>query len=342
MVDSIREALTAAIDKAEKEAPPVTVAAADDEVADPGTEASKVSEAAAPLESEVSESVPVTTGSTPVKETSAPVVAAPNAPASWTNEERAAWGAVSPAAQKAILRREGEMQRAFQTSSASRKRVEQFDALAEPYKPLLNRYGVTLEQALPPLLATRAALEVGTPDQKAELVANICADYGIPLELLDTALAARFQNGVPQQHQIPVQPDLSNNPALAPLFAIAAQIKERQQASAIEAVAEVQTLPHYEEVRFTMADLLEKAKEHGKSLDLKTAHRLASELHGFGTQTAQQAATTVSEAAAILARSRNAASSVSGAPVATAPRKPGEGTIRDEIESLYDSSSKRR
>jgi hypothetical protein len=342
MADSIREALTTAFEKAapteeEVDEKPISNAGADDA---PITSEEVTAEVPAPSAAEkagdeVADPKAAAAAGTPPPAPQTPAV--PPAPASWTTEERTAWATVPEGARKAILRREGEMQRALQSSASARKQIEQLNELAEPYKPLMDRYGVTVLQALPPLLATRAALEVGTPEQKATLVANICAEYGVPLEALDSALSARFANGIPQPVQPPVIPDLSNHPALAPLFAVASQLKERQQAAAEEAVSVVQSLPYYEEVRFTMADLLDKAKERGKTLDLTKSYELACQIHGYEVAAPKPGTPSVSEAAAILARSRKAASSVSGAPVPAAARKPGEGSVRDEIEALMAS-----
>jgi hypothetical protein len=77
------------------------------------------------------------------------------------------------------------------------------------------------------LLATRAALEVGTPTQKAQLVANLIHQFGVDIASLDNFLA----NGpAAQPQQAPaVQPqnyfDPTQHPALQPLFSLAEQFK---------------------------------------------------------------------------------------------------------------------
>jgi hypothetical protein len=231
------------------------------------------------------------------------------------------------------MRREAEMNRSLRVSADSRRRVEAIDRSVEPYKPLLARYGVGIEQVLPPLLATRAALEVGTPEQKAALVANLCGDFGLDLELLDTALASRYQNGqAPQRVQAPQLPDLSQNPQLAPVFALVEQFKQVQMEKAQQVIQTVSNDPHYDEVRFTMADLIEIAKRNGKTMDLPTALELAKRAHGFAVA---PPAPSVSDAARTLAAARNAAVSVSGAPKPTPARKPGEGSLRDELNANF-------
>lgn len=335
MADSIREALTAAFDQAEK---------TDTESSGPAEDSTETTDA--PPSTETVDAAPSTEtppegasggetisdkgGSAPP---AAPAAPEQPAPASWSNEEREAWAAVPPKARAAIQRREQEMNRALRAAAPNRQRLEAIDKSVEPYKPLLERYGVSLEQVLPPLLATRAALEVGTPEQKATLVANLCGDFGIDLELLDSALAGRYQGGQPQvRMQAPQLPDLSQNPQLAPVFALVEQFKAAQTERAQQALQAVSSDPHYEEVRFTMADLIEIAKRNGKTMDLTTALELAKRAHGFAVA---PPAPSVSDAARTLAAARNAAASVSGAPKPTPPRKPGEGSLRDELEANF-------
>lgn len=344
MADSIREALTAAVDKAEKdstdalkdtpsiggneggEADAIGGGSSDDTISNAGTDDSGAGDVPASDE-----------GTAPI----APATPAEvlNAPASWTKEERAAWAGVPPAAQKAAIRREAEMQRAFQSSASARKRVEAIDRVTEQYRPLLDSYGTTLEAVLPPLLATRAALEVGTDQQKAQLVANICADFGVPIEALDDALAVVMQ-GAPRQRIAPPQKiDYKSIPELGPVFALAATIEQHNQTRAAAALQPLTTLPHYEAVRVTMADLIERARSEGRSIEVQRAYDLACGMHGLDVvPTAPAGGTSVSEAAAILARSRKAASSVSGAPQPTPARKPGEGSVADEVAAQFASA----
>lgn len=338
MADSIRDALTAAYDKAESDSAAAdTSAPAPDNTApvDSGPEPDNGSDEGAVPSSPPSDqggSTPPASqgGATPPAAPAAPDVPAP---VSWSNEERAAWAQVPKSARDAILRREGEMNRALQASAAARRRSDVMDQMAQPYKPLLDSYGIQVEDVIPNLLATRAALEIGTPQQKAQLVANLCADFGIEIGILDDALSARYAGGQPAPRYSggpPQMQDLSTNPQLAPLFAMAAQYEEARQTRARAAIATVQNDPHYQAVRHTMADMIEAAHHRGQKLDLGVALALAKQAHGIAVPAA---APSVSEAARTLAAARNAASSVSGGPKPTAPRKPGEGSLRDELEA---------
>lgn len=341
MADSIREALTAAIDEAEKpteqkteiaalapESPGADEANVDAAEADAGEGAGNSAEAA--------EAPPHKEGDAPVAPAApAAPVAEVNAPASWSAAEKAEWATVPKSARDAIVRREGEMNRALQASATARRRVEAFDQIAHPYKPLLDSYGVGLEQVIPSLLATRAALEIGTPQQKAQLVANLCADFDLDIDSLDDALSARYRGGKPAPRYgggPPQMADLRNHPQLSGLFQLADAVTQQRQAQAAEAVSAIQSLPHYAEVRLTVADFVDKAKAAGKPIDLPRFYGLACQLHGLEAPAAS-GPVSASEAASILARSRKAAASVGGAPKPAPPRKPGEGTLREELEA---------
>lgn len=339
MSDSIQEALTKAFSEAEKDpkdaletpaaigtdepgdAEPIG-GGGDEPITDSGTDAADADTSAAGADPATpSAPAPVATPETPV-------------PASWSKEEREAWSTVPEQARKAIARREGEMQRAFQTNAVAKRRLADIDRSVEQYRPLLDRYNVSLEQVLPPLLATRAALEVGTDAQKATLVANMCGDFGISVDALIEAWNTRFGEGAPPPQRIqPPAPAAPMDPRLANLLD---QIDAGKSERAAAALAPITALPNYDAVRFTMADLIEKARDVGQQLPLDKAHTLACQLHGFEVA-ASAPAVTASQAASILARSRNAASSVSGAPQPTPPRKPGEGSVADEVSALMNA-----
>jgi hypothetical protein len=337
MADSIREALTAAYATAEKEpdtAPvvdttpePVVESVQDSAVSTESVQTEKVDSPANAGAESASDS-----GSTTPAPAAAPAPAPEpeeKVPSSWSPAERAAWGSIPTEARKAVIRREQEIQRVLSVSSSARQAVETYDRVFEPFKPLLEKHGVTPAQAIGPLLATRAALELGSPQQKAELVANLIADFAVDHEELAAAITQRASAG-PVRQAPPPRVDYRAVPELAPLFQLAEMAQQRQQAAAQEAVARVAAQPHFEEVRHTMADVLDQMKARGKEPDLDRAYTIACQIHGHELPAPKPS---VSEAAATLARARNAASSVSGGPKPSAPKTPD--SIRDHLEAAF-------
>jgi hypothetical protein len=344
VADSIREALTQAFeaDPSVNETPaaaPVTETPAPvtptESIADPAaaviggkpeTPAKPAAPAAKPA------AVAPKPGAT---EQAPPVVGAPTtAPASWKMGEKKFWDQLPAEAKAAVQRRELETQRALSTSADARRHQETFQKVMHPYQPMLDAYGVKNPiDALVPLMQTRAALEVGTPDQKAQLIANLVHQFKIDITKLDGYLVSGPQAQLPIQQQQQPSFDPRSIPELAPLFQIAEQYKSAQAAKVDSAIEEVSSLPNFEDLREDMADILDLAASKGRSLTIKQAYDQAALMAGLSPSpvTAQP---NVSEAAAIMARSRRAASSVAGAP------KGGTGTpsttLRGAIEAAME------
>lgn len=339
MADSIRAALTSAF--ADKEEVPEKVEAptpvvAEVSIADPAAPVIG-DQPEAPAAKPAATSAPAT-GKPSADAAAAPAVAAATAPiaapASWKATEKASWDKVPPEARAAIMRREQETQRVLSTSAEARKHSESFKAAMAPYQPLFDAYGVKEPiQALIPLMQTRAALEVGTPDQKAQLISNLVYQFGIDIPKLDGYLV----KGPGQQAPIAApqqQFDPKSIPELAPLFQIAEQFKSAQSAKVDEAIAKVQALPYFEDLREEAADILDLAASKGRQMTVEEAFDHAARMAGITPAPAAPSAQNVSEAAAMLARSRKAASSVAGAPRSAPGTKPT--SLRDTIVAAME------
>jgi hypothetical protein len=100
-------------------------------------------------------------------------------------------------------------------------------------------------------------------------------------------------------------------------------------------VSEVSSLEHFDTVREDMADVLERAYKAGRVMTMQEAYSRAVAMNPDIEPVARQpTAVTTSEAAAILAKSRRAASSVSGAPKVSPSGKPT--TLREQISAAMD------
>lgn len=334
MADSIREALTSAFAADEKEEVSTPVASA--EVPEVVPEVSVADPAAPVIGSEAPPAPkPAETGKpssgTTATPSAAPAAPAPiAAPASWKAAEKAFWDKIPPEARAAVMRREQETQRVLSHSAEARKHQQSFQQAMTPYQPLFDAYGVKNPiDALIPLMQTRAALEVGNPDQKAQLVANLVHQFGIDIQKLDGFLV----KGPQAQAPAPQALDPRSIPELQPLFQIAEQFKQQQSAKVDAAIAEVKSLPHFDELREDMADVLDKASSRGKTLTLKQAYDVAAGALGL-TPAPVAAATNASEAGRLLAQSRRAASSVAGAPKGASGAKPA--SLRETLEAQFN------
>lgn len=337
--ETTRDALTAAYDKHT----PETVV--EETVADtPATQAAPESapEASEALStSQDAASPPDASAST---QTLTPQAAAPSAvvapagppakpPRSWSPEAKAEFANLKPAVQADILKREREISQGLEKTAPARQHYEKFSEVVKPFEPLMQAYGVEPLDAMKVLLSTRAGLEIGTPEQKAAIVANICHDFGIDVTLLDNLLVQRG----PVQPFRPAAP-----PPRAPLDPrLEELINTVQQAKVAKAeaeIAKVEALPHFEELREDMADIVERFHANGKPISVEAAYKRALAMNPDLEPT--QAAPTISksQAAAILA-SRNAASSVSGAPRTGATPAPNDR--RSQIAAAFESARTR-
>ena len=330
-----RDALSAAFDKHAAEAP-VDVAAPD-----PAPEAPQESapvEAEAPATTSDEASPPASTASTQkpavqaeVPATSTPPAAAAKPPRSWSPEAKTAFASLPEAVKQDVLRREKEISQGLERAAPAREHFERFSEVVKPFEPLLAAYNADPIDAVKTLMSTRAALEIGTPEQKAQIVAGIIHDFGLDVTLLDDLLV---QRGAVQ----PFRP--ASPPRPAPVDPRIEELLNTLQATKVakaEAeVAKVEALPHFDDLREDMADIVERFAAVGKPITVEQAYKRALAMNP-DLEPASAAAPTISksQAAAILA-SRNAASSVSGAPRTGATPAPTDR--RSQIAAAFEAA----
>ena len=186
---------------------------------------------------------------------------------------------------------------------------------------------------------------MGTPAEKAQLVAGIVKQYGIDIEMLDSALAGQAPRVDPQQAAI----EQVLQQKLAPVQQMLTQFQQaqlaQQQAAAQSAqneVAEFLSKAEFaEDVREDMADLMEAASRRGQNLSLVDAYKKAclmnDNVRAVIAQRAQaQGAQQGTQAAQ---RARSAAVQVSGAaPVGALRQDPTD--VRSAIEAAIAASSR--
>jgi hypothetical protein len=120
----------------------------------------------------------------------APVLKAPQ---SWKAELREKWGTLPPDLQTEVLRREREIQTALQESAEKTKGAGEWTEVVRPYEAQIRQLGVQPAQYVGDLLKTAHALTYSHPAQKADVLAGIIMQFGVPPADLDQALVARMQ-----------------------------------------------------------------------------------------------------------------------------------------------------
>lgn len=277
--NDLMEDLEAAFDQHDEEATPVeeteTLETASEEVNDDAvvddTPTESTEEATeAPIEAAAEEE------KAPEVEEKAPKI--DKAPASWSPKAREAWGKVPEAARAQVAKREAEVNQVLQNSSQARKAMGQFNETLAPYKDGLMAAGhADPFSAINNILGNERTLRAGNAQEKAVKVAQLCKQYGVDINMLDSALAGE---DIPQQAQ--QQPML--DPRVDQMLAQQAQqqqyVQQQRQQQANGAVAEFsQSAEFLPDVRLDMADMMDAAAKRGQAMDMEKAYNLACAAH---------------------------------------------------------------
>lgn len=267
------------------------------------------------------------------------------APQSWTPAEREHWAKMPLEAQRAVARRELEVQQVLSRSADSRKFQDHFVRTVQPFAHLIRAQNSSPLQAVHNLMTTAAGLTTGTQPQKAQIVAEIIQNYGVDIQTLDDVLSKR-----------PVQQQTAPN-ALPPQFAEALRpihqfMSQTEQARAqhiqqINAQAE-QTVSQYadkldffEDLREEMADFMEVAASRGKVMSIEQAHAMAvnanPEIKRILDQRAR--AVRINQDPNKIKRSRRAGSSVVGAPNGSGDKSVKPTSRRQALLEAWDDAT---
>lgn len=278
------------------------------------------------------------------------------APASWTPSAREKWATVPPEIQGEIHRREHEAQRVLQESAGLREFARTFQDIVRPYEMFIRSENSDPLRAVQSLMNTAGQLRVGTPATKVGIVANIIRQHNVDLAALDSVLAGMY--GVTQGQ--PLQ-QAAQDPRVDQLIQWqqqqafqaqqAAQAREAWESNAMQqGLAAFAADPKHEffnDVRETMADLVDAASRRGQTVDLENIYARACQLdpevskiltqrgpaqpglNGRGAPGPSQA----------VLRARRAAVSVKGDPSPAGSSVPKNDSIRAAIEAAIDAHS---
>ena len=204
----------------------------------------------------------------------APVSQAKKPPQSWKQELKDHFNTLPPEIQDEILRRETDYSKGIQKYAEDAKYAQTFRPVVEQWMPYLSQVGATPEQAFHALMQAEYSLRTGSPTQKQQALYKLAQDYGIPLGeqpphqegQLDPNLQHAL-NRVQQLEQYIQKSEYQKQQE------IAAQQQQEQVAlmQQVESFASSPDVPHFEQVRADMAQLLQA----GYATDLKDAYEKA-------------------------------------------------------------------
>lgn len=281
----------------------------------------------------------------------------PQRPSTWKKDHWESFdklAAENPALAEYINQRESEYAKGVSTYKAEADRAREVMGAIDPFMPELQQHGINPGRWISDLGTAHKMLTLGTPQQKIQMFQKLAQDYRVPLQ----ALMPQPQvdaNGQP----LPAAPVDQFMPLLNPLYEqvnqLQGQLRSYQTHQEQQKQAQLQTQiqrfaegkPHFEQVRETMAGLLQS----GLAQDLDAAYAAAIRMpqhddifQAMQQQQREEADRKAQEARqATTARARQqTVSSRSGAP--TAPRSNGSGKtgLRDALSEAFDAHANGR
>jgi hypothetical protein len=277
-------------------------------------------------------------------------------PVSWKGEAKKVWTDLPVHVRQEVMRREMQTERILRDSSLDRRKVQEITQVLTPHMDRIaaNYQGNPL-MAINNLLETERVLNVGTPMNKAQMVADIIKQFNIDIGTLDSLLA-----GSPVSEQVRQQSDVEKllDQRLAPVMSYFQQQQaERQRIIQESEQRVVQTVeqmavdhvnyPYFSEVREDMADIIEMGAKRNIDVSLQEAYNRAVRMNGHtaqavetrqSTQAATQAALQAHQEAQ---KAKGAAVSVSGSPSTTSGPTVDPSNLRSLISSQLDGRSDR-
>ena len=228
-------------------------------------------------------------------------------------EAREVWNDVPDAVKADIARRERDYEAGIEKHRVATQRVSAMDRSLQPYQQYLQMNGGAGE-ALQGLLQTGSSLQMGSPTQKAQVVANLIKQFGVDIKSLDSMLVGEAPTAESQQQN---QMEQMLNQRLGPMQQQLEGYQQREQQQQQQAQGQVaQEVSNfgannefYNDVRADMADLLDMASNRQREMSMQEAYNLACANHPqiskiMSGRSSQQSVN----------QKRNAASSISGSP----------------------------
>jgi hypothetical protein len=266
---------------------------------------------------------PGAAATTSPKGAAAPVVQGPaqlpsdKAPANWKPVAREQWAAMPTEARQEWTRREKEMAAYVARTEEDRKVVGRVRESLAPYEGVARANGVDAMTYAGQALQAAAQLQLGTPIQRAALVASIISSYGVDLGMIN----AHLQGQAPQAPAQPIDIDALVDRKFQAREERFAQETEDRKFAEFQA-----TDPEFlEQVADDMIDVYAAARRRGEVLSYQQAYERACRVNpdvatiltqreAAKAAPAASAATAQARAAANASMRTNPAPGISGQP----------------------------
>ena len=285
MSDSLREALSSALDAAETTTEPVettTEVVAEPPQAETAAQAEQRQRDEkgrfAPKESVAQAPEPVKAET--VNPTLSPVAAESlKPPSSWKKDYWDAFGKLDPNVAKYIQEREQQFANGVSTYRQEAERAKELWSAIAPFQPVLQQHGIQPGQWISQLGQAHMQLVQGSPQQKLAMFQKLAQDYGVSLESVQSG-----QVGPVEQYLSPLQEQIRQ--LQGQFSSYQQQIQQQEQAATMQQIEAFKAnAEHFDTVRETMAGLLHA----GLANDLQSAYDKAIRMNDELFAQAQQA-----------------------------------------------------
>ncbi len=253
-------------------------------------------------------------------------------PVAWRAAAKQHWAELPPEVRQEVARREKDISTGLRESADARRFQGDLEQAVEPYRPLMQGAGVDPLTATKNLWQMAATLQVGNPQQKAQMVAQIIRQNQVDIETLDGLLAGQ---GTPQEAG-GADPGIAQviQRELAPVREFMGNVQQARQTREQQTFTDAQTEMEafaadpenifFEDVRDDMADIVELSAKRGENLTFKQAYDRALAMRPDLAQAVQQhqGRRAAVETAGTLARKKRAASSLQSTPAQPSNAKP--------------------
>src|SRR5699024_4836666 len=249
-----------------------------------------------------------------------------NAPSSWSKDVASKWDDLPAEVKAEIHKRESDYHKGIEPYRQGAAIAQEMQQTIAPYLQNIQASGVHPLQAISHLLGVEHTLRNGSPQEKAQKVAEIARDYGTDLQQL--------------QPLPPVDPQtqalIRQNQQLQQFQQTTLQQQNQAVASEIEAFRANPENVHFEAVKDDMAALLQS----GRATDLQDAYDKAVWMRPDIRQTlVQQQRTDAQKQAAEQkrrARAKTASGGVRGAANPKATTLNPDASLRDTLNAALD------
>ena len=265
-----------------------------------------------------------------------PVAPAPlERPSSWKKIEE--WNALPRPIQEEIRRRESDYANGVSTYKREADYAKPLIEAIAPFQPLLQQHGIEPGQWIANLGNAHKALAMGSPQEKLGMFQKLLGEYG----LKDAALAIRGADGQYQLlGQMPQAQQQQQQPQDVRKLVQEALTEQYTQQEIARFGNDKEKHPHYEQVRGTMAGLLQSglAENLEDAYEAALRHPRHSDIYDAMQKQQREAdeKTRRDQAVAQAQKARSSAVSVRSATPSAVANAAGQKGLRAQLESTFD------